>query len=213
MKANQSGRSMVEMLGVLAIIGVLSVGSIAGYQKAMFKYKMNKQAESFNMLLSNALQISASIPKAKEKGRIWYTNMLLKLNLIPDGIVYKKGPAADYASAPDHLQDIFGNTIVFYSQEGYGYEYAFTFMLANSSYSSGICQNIINITKEHSSNIQRLIREDETGSGGYGSSSIWSDCSKGTCFKNLSVTDIGNICQVSDSNKNDRGYYFFSILW
>ena len=28
---NQSGRSMIEMLGVLAIIGVLSVGGIAGY--------------------------------------------------------------------------------------------------------------------------------------------------------------------------------------
>ena len=31
----ESGRSMVEMLGVLAIIGVLSVGAIAGYSKAM----------------------------------------------------------------------------------------------------------------------------------------------------------------------------------
>ena len=28
---SQSGRSMVEMLGVLAIIGVLSIGGIAGY--------------------------------------------------------------------------------------------------------------------------------------------------------------------------------------
>ena len=34
-KNNQIGRSMVEMLGVLAIIGVLSVGGIAGYSKAM----------------------------------------------------------------------------------------------------------------------------------------------------------------------------------
>ena len=30
MKNNQFGRSMIEMLGVLAIIGVLSVGGIAG---------------------------------------------------------------------------------------------------------------------------------------------------------------------------------------
>ena len=39
---NQSGRSMIEMLGVLAIIGVLSVGGIAGYSKAMTQYKINK---------------------------------------------------------------------------------------------------------------------------------------------------------------------------
>ena len=36
------GRSMIEMLGVLAIIGVLSVGGIAGYSKAMKKYQANK---------------------------------------------------------------------------------------------------------------------------------------------------------------------------
>ena len=39
---NQNGRSMIEMLGVLAIIGVLSVGGIAGYSKAMTKYRINK---------------------------------------------------------------------------------------------------------------------------------------------------------------------------
>ena len=39
MKISQCGRSMVEMLGVLAIIGVLSVGAIAGYSSAMTKIK------------------------------------------------------------------------------------------------------------------------------------------------------------------------------
>ena len=42
---NENGRSMIEMLGVLAIIGVLSVGGIAGYSKAMMKYKVNKTIE------------------------------------------------------------------------------------------------------------------------------------------------------------------------
>ena len=36
------GRSMIEMLGVLAIIAVLTVGGIAGYSKAMKKYQANK---------------------------------------------------------------------------------------------------------------------------------------------------------------------------
>ncbi len=53
----QSGRIMVEMLGVLAIIGVLSVGAIAGYSKAMTKYKLNKHAEAVNMLINNSLMI------------------------------------------------------------------------------------------------------------------------------------------------------------
>jgi len=40
-KRSQIGRSMIEMLGVLAIIGVLSVGGLAGYSKAMNKAKLN----------------------------------------------------------------------------------------------------------------------------------------------------------------------------
>jgi len=38
---NETGRSLVEMLGVLAIIGVLSVGGIAGFKNAMEKNRAN----------------------------------------------------------------------------------------------------------------------------------------------------------------------------
>ena len=42
MKKLESGRSMVEMLGVLAIIGVLSVGGIAGYSLSMRRHRANQ---------------------------------------------------------------------------------------------------------------------------------------------------------------------------
>ena len=48
MKKNESGRSMVEMLGVLAIIGVLSVGGIAGYTMAMNRYRANEVVDMAN---------------------------------------------------------------------------------------------------------------------------------------------------------------------
>ena len=38
----ESGRSMVEMLGVLAVVGVLSVAGIAAYNNAMNKYRANE---------------------------------------------------------------------------------------------------------------------------------------------------------------------------
>ena len=41
MKNLQNGRSMIEMLGVLAIIGVLSIGGLAGYTMAMNRHKAN----------------------------------------------------------------------------------------------------------------------------------------------------------------------------
>ncbi len=50
---NEKGRSMIEMLGVLAIIGVLSVGGIAGYSKAMMKYRINKTIEQITLIAGN----------------------------------------------------------------------------------------------------------------------------------------------------------------
>lgn len=43
----QSGRSMIEMLGVLAIVGVLSIGGLAGYQKAMQRARLNDARQYF----------------------------------------------------------------------------------------------------------------------------------------------------------------------
>lgn len=59
---NQTGRSMVEMLGVLAIIGVLSVGGISGYSKAMAKFKLTKAQDQITMLLMNIRTAYATSP-------------------------------------------------------------------------------------------------------------------------------------------------------
>ena len=53
---SQSGRSMIEMLGVLAIIGVLSVGGIAGYSKAMEKFKLTKAVGEYNLLVQGLVE-------------------------------------------------------------------------------------------------------------------------------------------------------------
>ena len=111
------GRSMVEMLGVLAIIGVLSVGAISGYSKAMMKYKLNKQAEAMNILLNNAMQLRPPMPN---EGDAFYSELLSKLNLLPDGILL--------FSDVKYMKDMFDNAIWFYAQYpktyGLGYEFS-----------------------------------------------------------------------------------------
>ena len=59
---DQKGRSMIEMLGVLAIIGVLSVGGISGYSKAMAKFKLTKAQDQISMLLMNIRTAFATSP-------------------------------------------------------------------------------------------------------------------------------------------------------
>lgn len=49
---------MVEIIGVLAIIGVLSVGAISGYSDAMEKYKWNAFINGVNHLIMNDTEIS-----------------------------------------------------------------------------------------------------------------------------------------------------------
>ena len=51
---DQSGRSMVEMLGTLAIIGVLSIGGIMGYSYGMDKYRAN---ETINDIMLRGVDI------------------------------------------------------------------------------------------------------------------------------------------------------------
>ncbi len=53
MNCCERGRSMIEMLGVLAIVGVLSVGGIAGYTKAMIKIRSEKTIEQVNEVVMN----------------------------------------------------------------------------------------------------------------------------------------------------------------
>jgi len=57
---NETGRSMVEMLGVLAIIGVLSIGGIAGYTLAMNRYRANE--------ILNAVSLVAIAATSKNGG-------------------------------------------------------------------------------------------------------------------------------------------------
>ena len=68
-RQEESGRSMVEMLGVLAIIGVLSVGGIAGYTTAMNKHRANEllqQASLRAVVVSTQIQRGAEGPTLGE---------------------------------------------------------------------------------------------------------------------------------------------------
>ena len=88
-KNNQSGRSMVEMLGVLAIIGVLSVGAIAGYSKAMMKYKMNKTLD----IISHATNRVAELSTMKLGRSLNTTQDMIDYGIISncDSIEYSSG--------------------------------------------------------------------------------------------------------------------------
>ena len=80
-----SGRSMIEMLGVLAIIGVLSVGGIAGYSKAMQKWRTNKIIADYNMLISGLFEYRENIINSikGQTGEVLLNNLVFAAGISP----------------------------------------------------------------------------------------------------------------------------------
>ncbi|MBR3677031.1 MAG: hypothetical protein IKN71_07860 [Alphaproteobacteria bacterium] len=99
MRINENGRSMIEMLGVLAIIGVLSVGGIAGYSKAMAKFRANKTIDQVQHIVTNIRILFGSQKNYLDLGNGDKTthDILDKANLLPDEM--KTNPTANDMSA------------------------------------------------------------------------------------------------------------------
>lgn len=76
----ENGRSMIEMLGVLAVVAVLSVGGIAGYSKAMEKYKTDKIVDEYNMLVHGLMEYKTNLKESNDN----INNLVLALNLVPN---------------------------------------------------------------------------------------------------------------------------------
>lgn len=53
MRKYDLGRSTLEMLGVLAIIGVLTIGGLEGYQRGMAKFKVKKTLDQIAEISTN----------------------------------------------------------------------------------------------------------------------------------------------------------------
>ena len=99
-KKLQSGRSMIEMLGVLAIVGILSAGGIAGYSMAMQSQKTSALMEKVNLIATQTRSLYESVYK-EDVSDVVYGNIggrLIAGNLMPDlnspfGGVLKTSPS------------------------------------------------------------------------------------------------------------------------
>lgn len=205
----QSGRSMVEMLGVLAIIGVLSVGAIAGYSKAMFKYKLNKQAESFNSFVNMAIQMKPDLERSFQE-TAFTPYFFYKAKLIPDGMTYKDG----------NIYDVFNNeNYIMYAKNRQWN--SIDYVIITTLHRSGkkittrdreICRNMVTVVKENAGNIARLELRSSTDSS-YNETNLIGDnyqgVSTGKYLRNATISDIDDFCDSCDSELGCRFIIYF----
>ena len=79
---NEKGRSMIEMLGVLAIIGVLTVGSLSIVGKARQQFTISQIISETSTLIGNARKMVCDY----DEGYGTYANMLYRSGAYPDGV-------------------------------------------------------------------------------------------------------------------------------
>ncbi len=199
------------MLGVLAIIGILSVGAISGYSKAMTKYKLNKQTEQINSLINNSYQLWNSDKSINMSTNL--TPILIKLNIVPSEMI-KEGKtnviidalkndlyiAWEATSSPSPYNGFFQLTIL-----GRGENYKID---------DETCLNILNLSKEISPILWQthfVYSAEDEDSTNYGVRTFGdSYCTKSTsCLKDLTISKIRELCNTCYEQKK----CYMRILW
>ena len=180
------------MLGVLAIIGVLSVVGIAGYSKAMEIYKLNRYREGMAELISNFLQVKEQLTYEKGGRTTNYPLILSTMNMLP----------AEFKLTGNTLKDEFGNGFMIYHDNRYTTEnhYGFSFQFKKNKKTSLVCQALIETAKSFRNDIWRIF---SCCNGYYWA---WGNtyCSKNNkCISDLTVNDIKKLCYFDNDKDED----------
>lgn len=203
------GRSMIEMLGVLAIIAVLSVGGIAGYSKAMLMWHSNQQKDLLTELINNAITLKPNLSSIRSKKSLTITNIFAALGAIPEGFTYKNNIIYDldnnhisitYGIENDRQQDnstkqVFKYAIRISAIEGTG-----KLSISMKEY----CKNIIQI-------VQTIPNEVQQVDFSCIDSDSWSG-TRGVLIFNKSTIGQTSPAQINDRcnidiKENGRGYF------
>ena len=205
------GRSMIEMLGVLAIIGVLSVGGIAGYSKAMEKWKINRASEDFNYMIYGLIEHLDDLRRIKlTNGWIPLADYVSGLNLVPESWKKIEFPALASDQTLSGFQDTYNNYIFLLLHPNGNFVQIETRLGGQTTtdsgqisegFSSEYCVNMFsNIAKPLSEVLISLIFKKKSASSEFKGTSYCSANDK--CLRDLSISDISQLCNSCDK-KNE----------
>ena len=202
-RARECGRSMIEMLGVLAIIAVLSVGGITGYSKAMEQYKLNKMANEYSFLIQGLMEHVEQLTKTSARNP---GNMI---GLADFAKAAEMVPATWKRRSSNQFIDSIGNQVALFLRNGqFVIEASMGGSAAmndehkymNESFSLRMCETYLrNVVQPLHAVVHHafFIRWQQ------GWTTLFGDrnCSaEGKCLRDLTPADINTIC--SSCNKN-----------
>ena len=200
----QYGRSMIEMLGVLAIIAVLSVGGIAGYSKAMEKFKLNKAMDEYSYLIYGLLEHLDEIKystKYRDGNITPVVELANNLNLVPPTWTMRANNID--VRQKNLYEDPYNNLLAIYSKDGNlrfsfilgGLQFPDKGSLITENFSTKFCMELVNnVVKPLHSSLEFLYFYRSKGN----SSTFYGDknCSSGRkCLSDISIKEVYDNCK------------------
>ncbi len=209
-----SGRSMIEMLGVLAIIGVLSVGGIQGFSKAMHMYRWNKALREWDILINTVAKYKSQLQINNTPGE--YDSLLSLIPILkaigdlPDDMPTEKND--------EYLIDALGNRLRVYSHisgyVGIGYFVekndveACKMFLTMGKYNHKLIQYIqfYNIDKDDD-------KDKKQNKLFYGDYYGRQNCTqKNPCLRDLTISQINELCTNNTVCKDTKSCRYL-VYW
>ncbi len=209
MQNEQFGRSMIEMLGVLSIVGILSVGGIAGFSKAMAKYRMIKFKEKYMYFVQEVLQYDKTWTKERARAGVQgntqfaLASLIARVGLLPQHWEQKDVYIYD---------DVGGKHYISKGLQNMEFQYSITYSeMSRNSESKQRCLTLMLDVLKQMDNIYFIsLWKNNTR---YGNLLYGKDyCNQKTqvCFAEMDVAEIYEYCSVCEKNKTQCYivYYF-----
>ena len=213
----QCGRSMIEMLGVLAIIAVLTAGGVVGFNKAMSAYHWNMALGQWDTLINVVVKYKSQLhindPKQLEIDTLSLLPILDATGELPDNMTVEN---CETSKLNCYVVDAMGNRIRVYNHNtgyvGIGYlisqnnvEACRLFMTMANSY-----HNTVDIIQFYTND---RIDDPDTAKNihFYGDRYCYGN-NTSICLKDLSVSRINEICKDNKVCK-DRETCNFLMYW
>ncbi len=199
----EKGRSMIEMLGVLAIIGVLSVGGIAGYSKAMEKWKIDKALNEYNFLIQGLMEHTEQLTKMSQTNpqQTGITDFVMAANLVP--ATWKKITIYDFIDSEGNMVGTFlrnGHWTIEIAPGG-PYRQNEAGDQVNESFSQRSCEALFRdlVQPLHSPIHRAFLFRWKQGSIIFYGDKTCSDSKK--CLRDLTVSEINQTCKACKKDK------------
>ena len=221
MKINEKGRSMIEMLGVLAIIGVLSVGGIAGYSKAMAKFRANNTIDQVSHIVANVRILFGSQKTYHDLGESDATtyDIVTKAALLPDEM--KTGAAEDMTA----FTNAYSGTVTLKYAQRFANEavdregaYSKAFIIELGSIPQDACVDLASQDWNSSSGtglIAFAVNNSDAVAGAYQDTCVSANASGNTqgsgaltCVSDMPMT-VGNAASSCNGSDNTLSFKFY----